>query len=99
MRQASTLSFMAWRSVRFASARLAGALDDLRFEQFLLPRQLLLAVLDLAEHAVEAAHQRADFVVRGDLRAPRIVAALGGLHGVDQVEQRRGDLALHAAGQ
>ena len=48
---------------------------------------------------VEAAHQRADFVVRGDLRAPRIVAALGGLHGVDQVEQRRGDLPLHAARQ
>ena len=35
----------------------------------------------------------------GDLRAARIVAALRGLHGVDQVQQRRGDLPLHAPRQ
>ena len=85
MRQASTLSFIAWRSVRLASARLLVRSTTCAFEQFLLARQLLLAVLDLAEHDVEAAHQRADLVVRGDLRAPRIVAAFRGLHGLHQV--------------
>ena len=35
----------------------------------------------------------------GDLRTARIVAALRGLHGVHQIQQRRGDLPLHAPRQ
>ncbi len=76
-----------------------GALDHLRFGELVLAREFLLALLDLDQHAVVAAHERADFVIRGDVGAARIVAALGGLHRLDQVEQRGGDLPLHAPRQ
>jgi hypothetical protein len=58
---------LAQSQVGFGKA--LGALDHVSFEQFLLARQLLLASFDLAQHAVETAHQRADFVVGHDLRA------------------------------
>ena len=88
---------LAQRAVRLGEAR--GALDYLRFGELVLPRELLLALLDLHQHAVVAAHERADFVIRGDVGAARIIAALGGLHGRHEVEQRRGDLPLHAPRQ
>jgi hypothetical protein len=85
---------LAQRAVCLCQA--LGSLDHLRFEVFMLFAELLLAVLDLAEHHVETAHQVADLIIGGHLRPARIIAALGGLHGVDQVEQRRRDLPLHA---
>ena len=59
---------LAQRQVGIGEA--LGALDHVSFEQFLLARQLLLASFDLSQHAVETAHQRADFVVGRDLGAP-----------------------------
>ena len=63
VRQASTLSFIAWRSVLLASARLLVRSTTCAFEMLVLAREFLLAVLDLAQHDVVAAHERADLVV------------------------------------
>jgi hypothetical protein len=75
---------LAQRAVRLGQA--LGALDHLGFGQLMLPREFLFACLDLREHAVVAMHERADFVVRVDIGAPRVVAALGGLHRRDEIQ-------------
>jgi hypothetical protein len=88
---------LAQRAVGLGQA--LGALDHLAFQALLLACKLLLAGFDLAEHDVVTTHERADLVIRGDVGALGIIAAFGGLHGVHEVEQRRGDLPLHAPRQ
>ncbi len=63
----------------------------------MLACEFLFALMHGAQHHVETAHQAADLVVRSHLGAARVVTALGRLHGVHEIQQRLGDLLLHAA--
>ena len=89
---------LAQRAVGFGEAR--GALVDLRLEQLLLrARAPARGSRSCPSITLKPRISVPISSSRGDLRAARVVAALRGLHGVDQVQQRRGDLPLHAPRQ
>ena len=76
-------------------AQIVGAIGDLLLERLAVLLEAMVALADLADHAVEARRQDADLVVALDLDGGAVVVALAdGRHGAGERDERRRDRAL-----
>ena len=76
-------------------AQIVGAVGDLLLERLAVLLEAMIALADLADHAVEARRQDADLVVALDLDGGAVVVALAdGRHGAGERHERRRDRAL-----